>query len=36
MFETRRPVKVPELLLTSAYFLSTLTLLYLTRAVSII
>ncbi len=36
MFETRRPVKAPELLLTSAYFLSTLTLFYLTRGVSII
>ncbi|WP_440954799.1 cobalt ECF transporter T component CbiQ [Methanosarcina sp. Mfa9] len=36
MFETRRPVKLPELLLTSAYFLSTLTLFYLTRGVSII
>ncbi|MFY1112113.1 MAG: cobalt ECF transporter T component CbiQ [Methanosarcinaceae archaeon] len=36
MFETRRPVKLPELLLTSAYFLSTLTLFYLTRGGSII
>jgi cobalt/nickel transport system permease protein len=36
MFETRRPVKAPELLLTSVYFLSTLTLFYLTRGVSII
>ena len=36
LFDARRPVKPPELLLTSAYFLSTLALLYITRGMSII
>ncbi|AKB34930.1 Transmembrane component CbiQ of energizing module of cobalt ECF transporter [Methanosarcina siciliae C2J] len=31
LFEARRPVKAPELVLTAAYFISVLTLLYLTK-----
>ncbi|MCQ1536202.1 cobalt ECF transporter T component CbiQ [Methanosarcina sp. KYL-1] len=36
LFEARKPVKAPEVLLTSMYFLSTIALLYLTRGVSVI
>jgi len=36
LFEVHRPVKAPELLLTSAYFLLTLALLYLTKNASIV
>ena len=36
LFEVHRPVRVPELLLTSAYFLLTLALLYLTKNASIV
>lgn len=33
LLETKKPIKTPEVLLTSLYFLSTLTLFYLTRGV---
>lgn len=36
LFEVHRPVRAPELLLTSAYFLLTLALLYLTKNASIV
>lgn len=36
LFEVRRPVKATELLLTSAYFLSTLVLFYFTKNISIV
>lgn len=36
LFEVHRPIKAAELLLTSAYFLSTLALFYFTRNISII
>jgi len=36
LFEVHRPVRAPEMLLTSAYFLLTLALLYLTKNASIV
>jgi len=36
LFEVKRPVKATELLLTSAYFISTLALFYFTKNISIV